>query len=643
MARRKPTRSIELTYAKVRQTNDEGTLFPCYVGPRYVLHKLDQDNTFAGIFETGKDAELLAYPNKTETMSTVIDTNNVKVKLDNIVVQVAEGLIVSSHPTAKNGIIFAQAVAGSNRNEALNGYDVRIGDMVEVNGITLNITDIRNASTGGYREVYVDNTNFTIEGDATVAIFTNTIANEAIQLADNRFTVSNDGVTLNGSSLEVIINKVTYNVKSADLHIEYKERILDDVFELISGDTDNLDAFVGEADPENPLGFFAYCAKLAKTTAFYVMAVPDDSYASYEKALNIAMRYENVFAPITYNQTDSVRQLLIQRMTEYNNPDIAQFKKLWFADDTDIYAPVYKTTSTGENLAITMGSNGAVTFTNGDIVAAGVRIGDILIIPSYYDANTKTYIQKEYVIDSIVDSDSIVVRNADITLDIATTAYISRGLSNIDYANAVGAKAVSLNSPYINYVWADSPICLGFGKTNPVYLTATLAAMRASMNPHAPMSEVTVPGWTVSDSLGLAESDLDIMNDKGVWIVHKDRYGEVVNRHQITTVQDGTLAEEDSAVSNACNIVRSLRSMLYQYRGDSNVTNELIDALNADIRQSLDRIMSRVYSLKVGKQITDYSVKDLRIDADNRARIILDVDIDVPEPLLDGHFKFNII
>jgi regulator of protease activity HflC (stomatin/prohibitin superfamily) len=65
--------------------------------------------------------------------------------------------------------------------------------------------------------------------------------------------------------------------------------------------------------------------------------------------------------------------------------------------------------------------------------------------------------------------------------------------------------------------------------------------------------------------------------------------------------------------------------------------------LNADIRQSLDRIMARIYPVKIGKQVVDYSIKDIKIDDDNRARIILDVDIDVPEPLLDGHFKFNII
>jgi predicted kinase len=133
------------------------------------------------------------------------------------------------------------------------------------------------------------------------------------------------------------------------------------------------------------------------------------------------------------------------------------------------------------------------------------------------------------------------------------------------------------------------------------------------------------------------------MNDKGVWIVYTDRYGETVTRHQLTTVQDMTIAEEDSAVSNACNIVRSLRSMLYRYRGIANVTNDLTAQLKIDLISSLEQIRARKYSYHVGPQVIDYKINELGMDPDNAARIMVDVDIDVPEPLLDGNFKFNIV
>jgi hypothetical protein len=643
MARSKPTRSIELTYAKVRQTNDEGTLFPCFIGPRYILHRLEQNNTFSGMFVTGTEVTEFMYPMQAVDVITTIDTAKVNVKLANAVVQVASNLSVTAHATAKNCIIFTEAVAGDNKSAALAGYDVKIGDIIEVAGTDAIITDIRKNDAGLYTEVYVNTSGFTLSEGTTVSIYTASIATSPVAVDPAKFSISTNGIKFASNTIEININKKVYNVKSAEVHIEYRELITEGAFELVSGDAENLADFVGVADPDNPLGFFAYCAQLAETTAFYVMAIPEDTYNNYEKALNIALHYENVFAPITYNQSEAICAHLIALMNTYNDPSIAQFKKLWFVDDTASQSPVYTATSDAQELQITIADNGVVTFSVGDIVSAGVRIGDILVIPAYYDVDLQKYIRKEYVIESIIDTDSLTIRNADITIDTNVKAFVARNLSNIEYANAVGDKAYKLNSPYINYVWADNPVCLGYGQVNPVFLSATLAALRSKNAPHAPLSEVSIPGWSVSDTHGLSEYELDIMNNKGVWIVYKDRYGEVVTRHQLTTVQDGTLAEEDSAVSNACNIVRSLRSMLYQYRGDSNVTTELIDALNADIRQSLDRIMSRIYPIRLGKQVIDYSVKNLKIDDDNRARIILDVDIDVPEPLLDGHFKFNII
>jgi hypothetical protein len=57
----------------------------------------------------------------------------------------------------------------------------------------------------------------------------------------------------------------------------------------------------------------------------------------------------------------------------------------------------------------------------------------------------------------------------------------------------------------------------------------------------------------------------------------------------------------------------------------------------------LEQIRARKYSYHVGPQVIDYKINELGMDPDNAARIMVDVDIDVPEPLLDGNFKFNIV
>ena len=753
MARSKPTRSLTLTYAAYSATNDAGTLFPCLIGPRYILHKLENANTLVGKFVSGKgiyqdkDTYIteLAYPNK-NIGQVIIDPADVEIKLQNTLLEVASDLKATGIKTGTtNCILFTEAVAGSNSFKELNGYDLRIGDILTVGATDVVVTDVRavdkaaevtikdiagsipagvevsqnftgsdesiyliivknkteeyveaevsvakgdlNVSTlsnvrftlgnataigsmgitvtfsdayeydatnnalivnamptssGDFKEVYINDSSLSVNENTVIKAYTKNIVSDAVSVAPNMFSAKQGAVNID-KELKIYIGNKSYAVKEADLHIIYRELLTEDANQLITGNSESLAQFIGEVDPRNPLAFMAYCAQLAGTNSFYLVSTEGTDDASYIKAANVAFKYEDVFTPITFSQSKAVNVHLQSKMAEYNDPKIAQFKKLWIIDKTEKLSTVYDKTSDGVSLLVKIAADGTVTFVNGDIVAAGVSVGDTLVIPRHYDANSQSYIKKEFKITTIKDADELTVASVDETISTPEVAYIVRGLSNYDYALTVASKAAAFNSPYINYVWADGAECIGYGEVDPVFLLATLAGMRAAHAPHAPLSEVVVPGWTTADRMGLTEADLDIMNNKGVWIVYKDRYGEVVNRHQLTTVQDGTVAEEDSAVSNACNIIRSIRAMLASYRGDANVTDELVDALHADLAQALDRIMARSYSVKVGRQLLDYSINDLKIDEDNRARIILDADLDVPEPLLDGHYKFNII
>lgn len=753
MARSKPTRSITLTYAPYSASNEEGTLFPCLIGPRYILHKIENDNTFVGKFFSGQGIQQgsdsyvteFAYPSK-NAEQVIIDPADTEVRFKNMLLEVASDLTAKGiKEGTTNCIMFSKAVAGMNAFESLDGYDLRIGDILTIGSTDVTITDVRTADkvaevtikdiagsipsgvvvsqgytgkdesiylliiknktdeyveaevsvakgdlntstmlnmrfaldtpvtigsmgvtvtfssdyvfdtmnnalivsampvrSGDFTEVYVNDTTLNIDDSTVIKAYTKNIISDAVSVPTNMFSAKQGAIEIN-KDIAINVGNRMYNVKEADLHVIYRELLTADANQLMAGNSDGLAQFVGEVDPKNPLAFMVYCAQLANTNAFYVIATEGNDYDSYAKAINIACKYEDIFAPITFSQDKAVNEHLQSKLAEYNDPRIAQFKKLWFFDDTTKEDIVYDKTADGVSLLVKISAEGLVTFINGDIVAAGVSVGDTLVIPRHYDVNAQTYVRKQFKISTIKDSDELTISSVDEAIDAPEVAYITRTLNNYEYTSIVGNKAAAFNSPYINYVWADSPECIGYGKVNPVYLLVTLSAMRSVNPPHAPLSEVVVPGWTTADTMGLTEADLDIMNNKGVWIVYKDRYGEVVNRHQLTTCQDGTVAEEDSAVSNACNIMRSVRAMLSNYRGDANVTEDLVAALHADLSQALDRVMSRSYSVKYGQQLMNYTINDLRMDEDNRARIILNADLDVPEPLLDGHYQFNII
>lgn len=760
MARSKPTRSISLTYAAYDQPNDTGTLYPCFIAPRYILHTLKNKNTLAGVYSEGKGVLVnetygsdIPYPQLSD--KCIIDTSSVKIKLTDALLYATDSIKISKKKEkTTNCLVFTNAVSGDNKDKALAGYDVRIGDIVKVGDKIASITDIRavevdaNVSAkdlqendianltvsgnftsntdiiyimtisdvtlvdgsdskiitadiataagdieygdrnavkfesgkdenlgnkgikinfsssfeaekgqviivrgtpktfGDFKEVYVSRSDIEIGADgATASILTkNIVPADNLAISENYFTAK-DGVVTLSNTMQYIIGDKVYPVASANVHIEFRELVTTDANMLVSASSTGFSEFVGEVSPDNPLGFMAHCGFLAKTDAFYIMATSGESYEDYVAAINSALKYENVFAPITFNQSPDIKTYLRGKLKEYNSPEVAQFRKLWFADNTKMRSTVYDRRTTDNVLLLaTMNSEGVVNFLNGDIVAAGVRAGDYLVIPNYYNASTKTYTKEVCKITTIIDENELVVNSGSLKpFSTPTVISIVRDCTKQEYVEIVGAAASSENSAYINYVWADNPICTGYGKVDTVYLCATLAAMRSAMAPHAPLSEVSVPGWTVSNEYNLSEENLDYMNDKGVWIVHIDRYGETVTRHQLTTVQDTTIAEEDSAVSNACNIIRSLRSILYRYRGIANVTNDLTGKLKVDLITAFEQIKSRPYPFYIGSQLLGYKINKLGADPDNAARIIVDADLDVPEPLLDGNFKFNIV
>lgn len=760
MARRKPTRRIELTFAAVTETNNDGTLFPCLIGPRYALHSLEKGDALAGEYTEGVKFET-AYPKNTE--GAIIDYNNASVVLTNALVKVGEGLEVKGaiSESEKNGLQFVNAVVGDVVDDKLiNGYNLRIGDILHINyqdgdaPLKAQVTDIRpkvsertgaitgidssaiegasvdisevgtdsdltyiiqitsSSDTGvvanvvasqgdavygivngkafpystavavGTKGLTVTLTNTVVfnESDANANVlivtspaevygaFTNVYVNKdisniaskistvdvvsslyadvALKLEDSYFDASAANISFNDEQVAVTVGEMLLPVVSADVNVIYRELLQDSTNTLIAGSAEGLADFLGEVSPENPLAMMSYCAALAGTTSYYVIATKGNDYKDYVEALNVALRNENVFAPITYSQDKDVIAYMLNRQAFYNDPLVAQHKKLWIADSTERESVLYGEVSSGVSLMCTVqvkGSTGVVSFINGDLFEKAVRVGDKLVLPNCYDTAKQAYVRKEYEITKVVSSTSLEIKNADINVNMPSICTINRVLTNEEMAKQISNKAAAYNNPFINYVWADTPVCDGFGAIGTNYLIVTLAALRAASAPHAPLSDVAIPGWSVASGSTFGDAELDIMNDKGVWVVFEDLYGYTVTRHQLTTDQSGTLGEEDSAVSNACNIVRSLRSMLYKYRGDSNIQERMLAVFGIDLVDALDDISQRQYPPKLGSQLLGYSIKQLEKDPDNGARMLLNLDLDVPEPFLDGDYKFNII
>ena len=423
------------------------------------------------------------------------------------------------------------------------------------------------------------------------------------------------------------------------LFVSYRELLKSDTYKLLDVRTTGTADWVGQIVPDNPLGMMYGVANSIAPESFYLMAVPDNSDESYQTALEYIGTFEEVFAPIPYDQNKVIQSTLVGIVNKYSDPYIAQYKKAWLTALTEESSVVYEKTSNGMPLLGTVTDSVLTLEAPADVVAGGLKIGDTAVLMNVYDESLEAYIDREYKITSIVDSTSVGLSGATNTGRVAQVKF-TRELSTSEYAAALAAEARAYNNAWVNLVWCDSLTVLGYSNQPLSLLCCALAALRASLPPHAPLSDVTVPSVEVGNTLMLGDAEYETLNTGGVWVVRQDATGSPVTMHQITTLTDGTIAEEDSVVSNGASIARELRSATKKFRGNVNVSDDLIEQLRADILAVFSQIAGRSYSAIYGPQLEDYEIVELKRDDANKQRLLCKLSGAMPLPLIDSESVF---
>lgn len=220
-----------------------------------------------------------------------------------------------------------------------------------------------------------------------------------------------------------------------------------------------------------------------------------------------------------------------------------------------------------------------------------------------------------------------------------TSAIVSSGASAVKDFVVSGQKN---SDEHINYVYTQGGTVAGIPVSGAQFVVPVLATMRATMAPHAPLTDVPISGVVISDDIQFSEDDYEDMNNAGVWVCYKDERGESVTRHAVTTKVDGTIAMEDSAVSNADNIVRTVRNQVSWLRGNCNVTPALIDKIYANVQAAFSHILSRNYSDLIGPQILEVKSVKVEQDPNDTSAVVGTFDLDLPDVYLKGDFTFNL-
>ena len=480
-----------------------------------------------------------------------------------------------------------------------------------------------------------------LTGSLAVTVCSRNVAVGDVAVGESLWNATTSRISIE-DNIYVAVGNSRYMVMEGDMYIAYREQLLDDSLEVIDARSSYAEEFAGLAVPENPMGLWYRMALTAGGSAFYMMSVAEDSDAGYERAIALAGKYEELYALVCFRQTPATQAAVRAVIDKYADPTIAQFKRGWFTPLTKQASTYYEKDANGSIIMGTIKNNELTLATSGNAISGGVRAGDTVTVVNSFNAATDSYETKSYTVVRVIDAATVALNNAT-DVDMLSQVVFSRKLSNAQYANALAAEARGWNNYRINLVWASSINAFGYTDLATEYLLGVLATLRASLAPHAPLSDVTVPGITVTDVEKFTDTEYEAMNDGGVWIVANDSFGNAITYHQITTRTDGTIAEEDSIVSNADSIVREFRFGLHEFRGNANVTDALLAQMRANIYAIADQIMGRTYAAQYGPQMTAFEIVRLEEDPANNTGIIGTFRPTLPKPFLNGDFTFNLV
>ena len=533
-----------------------------------------------------------------------------------------------------------------------NGSAIAVGNM----GMTLAFSgsDLTSANTtsGAYlvsldpgigatlNTVVLDNDVESALRSATARVYTANIVRGGAEVDAQHIDITADKVTVSAGA-KVNYNEATYEVVSCDkVYANYRALLQDGVGEITTGARSDIVSWVGKLNPDNPLGMCYAAAANAGTPDFFLLPVGEDTDDAYIEALQIAGKLELAYSLFPLRQTPAVIAAAKGVVAKYSAPTVAQLKRLW------LYAQDKQSTEVTLNGVTTpmasITSNGVLNLDNGAFTGSAVKVGTKVVLHSVYDADKGVTSDVAVTVSEIIDEVSVKVVPS-ISVPVPAPASFYNELSPSQYAAKIAESAASQNNVRVNYVFAEANTVNGYSFEDARYIVPVLMAMRSAMAPHAPLTDVVIPGVSIGAAVGFSDADYDTMNNGGVWVCYKDNRGDNVTLHAITTGGEGTIAEEDSAVSNGDNIVRFVRNQLSWLKGNCNVSNLLIEKVEVDAIDAIARIQSRDYGPLIGRQILEVNGITVEQDPNNTAGLIGTFNLDLPDVYLDGSFTFNLV
>lgn len=441
-----------------------------------------------------------------------------------------------------------------------------------------------------------------------------------------------------------------------ELYVEYREwlsELADQVSSIQS--VADLDRISGQLDPDNPLkwGVFKALSNSNGTVVKYTAVANPDDLDSWVQVLERIKGRDDLYniVPLTFdkqiqdlyvahalgesNEIENNWKAVVLSLASRNSVAVvAEGAPVAGVSGEVIADPVLATVSDNPNATNTQYTLLQVPTGTGHFITNNVRPGDLVRYNYAVDGFGETT-YSEYVVDQVLSENSLVLYSG---LDAAVTTpqrvEIWHNLNRNEMADDIATRAGAFSNRRVVAVWPDQ-VGSG-GRLMPGYfLASAVAGLASGVLPHQGLTNVEVTGFddfTRSYAM-FNETQLNRMAEAGVWIVTEDRDGTPFNRHALTTDNLDLNRREEMIRRNVDSMSYLFLRRLRGYIGRTNATPSMVAALDFEVRGIISFLKNNGYTVALGSQLIDGSVRVLRIHPLLKDRIEIVLDLVVPAPL----------
>jgi len=553
MARlQKPHTELYVYYTAVSSTLSAPELPACIVGPCYQVER--------GVLAGAWDLSQTTYTYPSQEAGTAVDTSSVTVTLsdsDNNEYSLPYELLAS-----KSGGALSQQ--GSNWKlvftHTASDLDIRSGDQVTFSSpvipsispetMTVDTSSMSDVGGGSYQYTLVSTETTTDINSYDDVIFDIDICVPTISTASVIVPARVGGILPEGNIY------LTYRAFYANKNV-YRE---------ITSEDDITD-YIGGRDVLNPLGYAVGVALDNAVTSVYAFGVSTDDATGHSEARDeLELHEPYAIVPLTTGET--IKQAYKTHAVNMSLPANKKERIICLgAQGIDWYTDVL-VSQTGN---IVDNGDGTATVTCTD---SSPQVGQ------YVNVSAPARVVGRYLITS-KDGTNLVITQ-DIGATVSSVNYkVERSTTKTEKRDAAAAYATAFGTKRVVCVFPPV-LSDGTNSLTSMYGAAAIAGTVSGISPQVPLSNTSISGFTgrTYSNDYFTETNLDYIAGGGNLILVQETDGAaLIIRHQLTTDVTSLDTRELSRVKNTDFVAKFLRSVVKNYLGKYNVTDELLNVL----------------------------------------------------------------